>query len=138
MRDLLEAGGGDERSPVLEIPVATVTFAVPALLVVAAHGQVTIDLLRPDISRPLRNPVTIEIRFGAPPGRTIDMQSFGATYGWVGINITRRLLEHAVKTPNGLSAENVDLPRGNHRITLSIADTSGTRASQTFRFSVAQ
>jgi hypothetical protein len=66
------------------------------------------------------------------------MGSFRATYGWLGINITRRLLEHAVTTPNSLSAENVNLPRGNHRVTLSIADTSGKTASQTFRFSVAQ
>jgi hypothetical protein len=98
----------------------------------------TIDLVRPDLSKPIQNPVTIEVRFSAGPGRTIDMGSFRATYGWLGINITRRLLEHAVTTPNGLSAENVDLPLGDHRVTLSIADTSGKTSSRTFRFSIAQ
>jgi hypothetical protein len=92
----------------------------------------TIDLVRPDLSRPLQNPVTIEVRFDAGPGKTIDMQSFRATYGWLRIDITRRLLEHAVATPNSLLAENVNLPTGSHRITLSIADTSGKRASRTF------
>jgi hypothetical protein len=48
------------------------------------------------------------------------------------------MLEHAMTTPNGLSAENVDLPPGDHKVTLSIADTSGKIASRTFRFSVAQ
>ena len=41
-------------------------------------------------------------------------------------------------TPDGLSAENVELPTGSHRVTLSIADTSGKTASRTFRFSVVQ
>jgi hypothetical protein len=97
-----------------------------------------IDLLRPDLSKLIRNPVTIEVRFSAGPGRPIDIRSFKATYGWLGINITGRLLEHAMTTSNGLSAENVDLPPGDHEVTLSIADTSGKDASRTFRFSVAQ
>ena len=97
-----------------------------------------IDLLRPDFSKLIRNPVTIEVLFGAGPGQSIDMRSFKATYGWLGINITGRLMEHAMTTPNGLSAENVDLPLGDHKVTLSIADTSGKVASRTFQFSVAQ
>jgi hypothetical protein len=96
-----------------------------------------IELLRPDISRPIRNPVTIELRFTPGSGPPVDMQTFRATYGWLGINITNRILAHATKTQNGLRAENVDLPLGDHRITLSIANTSGKRASQTFRFTVA-
>jgi hypothetical protein len=98
----------------------------------------TIDLLRPDISAPVRNPVTIEVRFRAGASHAIDMRTFNATYGRLGINITSRLLEHAATTPDGLSAENVELPTGSHRVTLSIADTSGKTASRTFRFSVAR
>jgi hypothetical protein len=64
------------------------------------------------------------------------MRTFNATYGLLGINITRRLLDHAVTTPNGLAAENIELPTGRHRVTLSIADTSGKTASRTFNFSV--
>jgi hypothetical protein len=45
-----------------------------------------IDLLRPRLSKPIRNPVTIEVRFRVDPGRAIDMQTFRATYGWLGIN----------------------------------------------------
>jgi hypothetical protein len=97
----------------------------------------TIDLIRPDISRPIRNPATIEIRFSPGPGQSIDMRTFKATYGRLGINITRRLLDHAVATPNGLLAENVELPTGNHRVTMSIADKSGRTASRTFQLSVA-
>jgi hypothetical protein len=97
-----------------------------------------IDLLRPDISKRLLNPVTIEVRFSAGAGRAINMQSFRAAYGWLGINITNRLLEHAVRGSNSLSAANVNLPTGDHRITLSIADNTGKAASRTFQFSVAR
>src|SRR5262245_52088448 len=96
----------------------------------------SIDLVRPDISRPIRNPATIEVRFSPGPGQSIDMATFNATYGLLGINITRRLLDRAVVTANGLAAENVELPAGSHRVTMSIADTSGKRASRTFSFSV--
>lgn len=82
--------------------------------------------------------MTIEVRFTPGPGSSVDMNSFNATYGRLGINITQRLLDHAVVTPDGLSAANVELPSGNHRVTLSIADTSGKTASKTFRFSVAR
>ena len=95
-----------------------------------------IDLVRPDISGPVQNPVTIEVRFRAGANHAIDMRTFNATYGRLGINITSRLLEHAATTPDGLSAANVELPTGSHRVTLSIADTSGKTASRTFRFSV--
>jgi hypothetical protein len=41
-----------------------------------------------------------------------------------------------VVTGNGLSAESVELPAGSHRVTMSMADISGKRASRTFSFSV--
>lgn len=97
----------------------------------------SIDLLRPDISQPIRNPVTIEVQFSPTPGRSIDMQTFNATYGRLGINITRRLLEHATTTANGLAAEGVVLPTGSHRVSISVADTSGKTASRTFQFTIA-
>jgi hypothetical protein len=93
-------------------------------------------LLRPDISQPIRNPVSIKAQFRAGPHTTINMGSCKATYGWLGIDITDRLLAHATKTPNALSAENVKIPLGSHKITISIADMSGKRGSRTFQFSV--
>jgi hypothetical protein len=97
-----------------------------------------IKLLRPDISKPINNPITIVVRFGAGSGVAVDMRTLEATYGWLWIDITNRLLAHAKKTPDTLVAENVDLPLGEHKVTLSIANTSGKTASRTFRFSVAR
>ena len=98
-----------------------------------------IELVRPaDISKPVQNPIAIELRFASGSGPAIDMSSFRATYGWLGINITSRLLEHATKLPDSLVAENVDLPVGDHRVTISIANTLGKRASKTFQLSIVQ
>jgi len=66
------------------------------------------------------------------------MATFNATYGWLGIDVTRRLLEHSVTTRIGLVAHDVALPLGNHRVTLSIVDTSGWSTSQTFNLSVSR
>lgn len=101
-------------------------------------GPPRIDVLRPDLSRPIQNPATIEIRFSPSPGGAIDMRTFHARYGWLGINITRRLLDHSAATANSLVAFNVDLPPGEHRVTLSIADTTGRSSSRTFNLSVSR
>lgn len=111
-----------------------IAFAMPP----PAPSAPTIRLVRPDISRRLTNPMTIELYFAAGPGAAIDMQSFNATYGWLGINITRRVLDHSVATRNGLVARDIELPPGNHRVTMSIADTAGRSASRTFSLSVAR
>ncbi|MBV8088929.1 MAG: hypothetical protein JO139_05035 [Alphaproteobacteria bacterium] len=94
---------------------------------VTAAGQAApvITVKQPDISRALRNPMTFDIQFRAAPGATINPSTFQAKYGWLGINITSRLLEHATRTSNGLFAANVDVPTGNHRISVSIADNLG-------------
>jgi hypothetical protein len=64
------------------------------------------------------------------------MDSVRATYGWLGIDITRRLLAHATRTANTLSAENVNIPLGRHRVTISVADTAGRVGSRTFQISI--
>ena len=84
-----------------------------------------ITVKQPDISRALRSPMTFDIQFRAAPGATINLSTFQAKYGSLGIDITSRLLEHATRTPNGLFAANVDVPTGDHRISVSIADNLG-------------
>jgi hypothetical protein len=105
--------------------------AVPGV----SHGP-TIEMRRPDITSPVRVPVSINIQFIPRPNTSIDVATFKATYGWLGIDITRRLLDHASLTPAGLSADNARLPPGEHRVTLSVADTLGQVGSRTFEFTV--
>src|SRR5262249_4699092 len=89
------------------------------------QGAPVITVRQPDISRALNNPMTFDIQFRAAPGSTINPSTFQARYGWLGINITSRLLDHATRTTNGLFAANVNVPTGNHRISVSVADNRG-------------
>src|SRR6516162_8129364 len=70
----------------------------------AAQGAPLITVRQPDISHAVRNPMTIDIQFRPAPGSTINLSTFQAKYGWLEIDITSRLLEHATRTPNGLFA----------------------------------
>jgi hypothetical protein len=57
-----------------------------------------ITVKQPDISRTLRTPMTFDIQFSAAPDAAINLSTFQANYGWLGINITSRLLQHATET----------------------------------------
>ena len=102
----------------------------------ATRAPPSIVLVRPETTGPLRNPVSLELRFETTSGAGINMDSVRATYGWLGIDITRRLLAHATRTANTLSAENVNIPLGRHRVTISVADTAGRVGSRTFQISI--
>jgi hypothetical protein len=88
----------------------------------------------PDEGRALRAPLSIRLQFVARGGAAIDLSSFRARYGFLGIDVTARLLQHARLTAAGLEADNADIPAGDHRLRLEIADTSGRRAERSIRF----
>jgi hypothetical protein len=92
-------------------------FAVPQ------QGAPIINVEEPDSNKPIKPPVTIRITFQPQgTGTTIDRSSFRAKYGWFGLDITQRILEHAQLSASGLVATNVNIPPGSYRITLEIAD----------------
>jgi hypothetical protein len=65
----------------------------------------TIQVIRPDLAKPISGPVTIQIVFRTQPGASIVTSTFVATYGFLGLDITERLLQHANLTPQGITAE---------------------------------
>jgi hypothetical protein len=93
-------------------------------------------MVRPDISTPVRVPVSLLIQFVCQPGTSADLSTFKATYGWLNIDITKRLLDHATLSASGLSADNANMPPGDHKVTLSIADSLGHVGSRIFSFTV--
>ena len=99
-------------------------------------GAPLIRIEEPDITRPVRLPVNIRIRFQAATDARIDVGSLRVRYGFLGIDVTRRILAHSRPTPSGVYVEDAELPRGRHRVTLQIADNMGRSGSQSFDFSV--
>ena len=102
-----------------------VALHVPQSTLPAVSGAPVITVKQPDVSRPLHNPMTFDIQFSAAQGATINRSTLRVKYGWLGIDVTQRLLGHATWTASGLFAADADVPTGNHRISVSIADNLG-------------
>jgi hypothetical protein len=105
--------------------------------VLGAPGAPEILVDEPNEASTLRPPLSFRVRFVPETGATIDPRSFRASYGSLGIDITARILQHARLSAQVLSAENMDIPAGSHKVTLKIADSRGREGSRTFRFTVA-
>ena len=99
-------------------------------------GAPTIRIEEPDITRPVRSPVNIRIRFQAAANARIEVNTLRVRYGRLGIDLTRRILAHARPTPSGVFVEDAELPRGRHRVTIQIADNMGRVGSKSFDFNV--
>jgi hypothetical protein len=104
---------------------------------VSAPGGPVIAVDKPSSEQGLPKPFAFRMRFIPPADAAIDPATFHATYGWLDLDITARLLEHARLTAEGLSADDINAPSGQHRVTISIADTLGRKGSRTFRFTIA-
>jgi hypothetical protein len=100
-------------------------------------GDPAIELLARDLSRPVHNPVTVDVRINTQPDTRADMRTLRVRYGWLRIDITNRILRHATVTANRVTATDVDIPRGRHRLTVSVADTDGRTGSRQFTVSIA-
>jgi hypothetical protein len=78
----------------------------------------------------------IRIRFQAQTGAAINPGSCRVKYGWLGIDITDRLVAHAKIGASGISADYAEIPAGAYMITLQIADDLGRVGTRTFEFTV--
>jgi hypothetical protein len=99
-------------------------------------GAPIIEVDQPDETKSINVPVTIRLRFRPQAGAIIDLTSFRATYGWLGIDITQRILEHAQVNTSGLVANGADIPAGHHKVTLQVADNMHRVGMRTFEFTV--
>ena len=95
-----------------------------------------IEVDRPDATHSLVAPISFRVAFRPAPGAAIVASSFHAAYGFLQLDITSRLLERARLSAAELVAEQVDIPAGQHRVTLEIADNTGRIGRRTFRFAV--
>jgi len=96
----------------------------------------TIEIEQPNETKPIKPPLTIRVRFRPKEGATIDLTSFRVTYGWLAVDITKRIIEHAHVSASGLLAKSADIPAGHHRVTLQVADNMHRVGIRTFEFIV--
>lgn len=105
-------------------------------LAVADPEAPQIEVLRPNPLNGLKPPFAVELRFSARAGAEIDPGSLRVAYGFLGIDLTERIRKSATVTAEGLRADGVDIPRGDHRLTVRIADVRGRVGEREIRLSV--
>jgi len=86
-----------------------------------------ITILSPDLMADLKGEVAIKTIFQAKDSASIDPASFRVKYktglGW--FDVTKRVRKNAIVTSTGVEAEPMKLPKGKHKIRMSIHDDKG-------------
>lgn len=96
----------------------------------------SIEVLQPQILNGVHPPFAVELRFVAQTGSQIDPATLKVRYGMLGIDLTDRIRKGATVTPDGLRADKVDIPNGDHRLTVRIADSGGHVGEKEIRIKV--
>ena len=95
-----------------------------------------IDVLAPKLDGLITSPTPIFLRFLPKEPSKVRSDSFKAYYGSFQIDITSRLLAVAQVSPQGVTLKEVALPKGNHKILLSVEDSEGRLGSRLIEFEV--
>lgn len=96
----------------------------------------SIEVVEPDLNKPIKSPFDIRIVFHVQSDASIDPSTFHARYGWLGVDITDRLVGHAKINASGISARGAEIPAGKYRLSLQIADTVGRVGMRSFDFTM--
>ena len=99
-------------------------------------GAPRIELLSPDVKKPISVPTKIEVKFSGNPPAEPKPETFKALYGAFKIDITQRLLGVAKVTKEGIQVSDASLPTGKHQLLLSLTDSLGREAQQVVSFTV--
>ena len=81
-------------------------------------------------------PLRIELAFKPAPGTRIVPSTFRVLYGLLKIDLTDRLKKHATVTETGVIVDQAQVPAGQHRLFLQVADDQGNTAEQELRIRV--
>jgi hypothetical protein len=92
-----------------------------------------IEISAPDISKKIKSPINLEVRFATDPPAVVDPKTLQVLYGALRLDITERIRKAAQITSRGISAENAVLPTGSHRLIIGIADSAGRYAEKQIR-----
>jgi hypothetical protein len=98
----------------------------------------TITVVKPDAHGPIQPPVDIEVRFQPAQGATVNIGTLRIMYGFLKLDITRRILgaPGVQVSADGLKASGAQLPSGDHKLVIEVADNVGRTARQTLEFTV--
>ena len=95
-----------------------------------------IQVMAPALPGPVKSPTPITVKFLPTAPSSIKPESFRVLYGSFEIDITKRLLNVAKVTEQGVQVSEAALPSGKHKLLLEVEDTAGRKASRLVEFEV--
>ena len=121
------------RSSSIEPPPRTRSFRADSTL----PASTSIRVITPSVQgAAVPAPLRIELSFAAAPGARIVPASFRVQYGVLKIDLTERLRRFATVTESGVLVERAQVPEGQHRLIMQVADDQGNTAEQELRIRV--
>jgi hypothetical protein len=103
---------------------------------VAPKDAPLIELSAPKLSAPVSSPRPIELKFQPTPPSSVKPETFKVLYGSFEIDITKRILNMAKVTKAGVSVQEANLPKGNHKLMMVVKDTAGRRGNRSIDIEV--
>lgn len=94
-------------------------------------GAPHIEIVHPRLDMAIASPTAIQLLFVPTGSSTVRPETFKVFYGRLRIDITQRLMNAAKVTPEGISVKEASLPKGSHRLLLSIEDIQGRQGFKT-------
>jgi len=111
--------------------------AVPLSRKRGLYPQIRVIAPLPDPAALLASPLRIELRFETSADARIVPSTFRVLYGLMKFDLTELFRSHARLSEQGLLVERAELPAGQHRLLLQIADNHGRVSEQELRLTVA-
>jgi hypothetical protein len=82
------------------------------------------------------SPTAIQLTFVPAASSLVRPETFKVLYGRLRIDITQRLVNAAKITAEGISVKEASLPKGRHRLLLSIEDQQGRQGMKSVDFDI--
>ena len=88
----------------------------------------SIQVLVPRIDQPTKPPFNVRVEVIPKGNWGVNRQSLKIRYGWIGLDVTARMLQYGQWQGNAFIVSGAAAPAGTHNFKVSIADSAGHRA----------
>ena len=102
----------------------------------AVPGAPQIEVVHPKLDAPVSSPTPIQLTFIPSATSAVRPETFKVLYGRLRIDITQRLVRVAKVTSEGVNVKEASLPKGVHRLWLSVEDMQGREGSKSLDFEI--
>lgn len=99
-------------------------------------GAPQIEVVHPKLDAPVASPTPIQLVFVPAGSSSVRPETFKVLYGRMRIDITQRLVNAAKITAEGISVKEASLPKGSHRLLLSVEDLQGRQGMKSLDFEI--